>query len=267
MSAVGVQGHRQAIALQDGAQGRHHGRHAFTARGELGIQHVRGRIVHHGEQREPLPGHQAQPLMPAAVEMQQLAKTGARLAAPPVPAARPVWGDEPRALQRLVDEGIAEAHLVVPPGELVKVPDVEAGIALAVERQDPLHLGHGGPLGRRRPAPPIVELVDAVAFELPPQAAHAAGTAAQDLGGLDPGQLAGQRVQDHIANLHGALHRVPRISHGVPLGRHRCHGRELERSFHVANAATSRISYSPPARRLTPPERTHTVRFTTWIAP
>ena len=128
--------------------------------------------------------------------------------------------------------------------EVVEVPDVEALIPLAVQRQEALHLGHGRPFGGGRPAPAVVELVEAIPLELQPQPPNAAGTAPQDLGGLDPRQLPRQGLQDHIADFHGALHRAQRIDHGHPLGCHCGHWGELERSFHVSKAATSRIPYT-----------------------
>jgi hypothetical protein len=112
---------------------------------------------------------------------------------------------------------------VFAPGDLVKVADVEALIVLAVQGEQSLHLGHRRPLGGRRAAPPVVEIIDAIPFELQPQATHAPGTAPQDVARLDPGQLARQRLQDHVAHCHGALHSAQRIGHGHPLGGHCCH--------------------------------------------
>src|SRR6266571_593994 len=80
--------------------------------------------------------------------MQELAETGARLAAPPVPAAGLVLGHQARGLQGLLDERIAEAHAMLAPGELVEMPDVEPQIPLAIEREHALHLGDRGALGR-----------------------------------------------------------------------------------------------------------------------
>src|SRR2546428_7305041 len=79
--------------------------------------------------------------------MQELAETGARLAAPPVPAAGLVLGHQARGLQGLRDERIAEAHAMLAPGELVEMPDVEPQIPLAIEREQALHLGDRGALG------------------------------------------------------------------------------------------------------------------------
>src|SRR5438034_6154177 len=67
--------------------------------------------------------------------MQELAETGARLAAPPVPAAGLVLGHQARGLQGLLDERIAEAHAMLAPGELVEMPDVEPQIPLAIDRK------------------------------------------------------------------------------------------------------------------------------------
>jgi hypothetical protein len=105
----------------------------------------------------------------------------------------------PALLQGLIHEGIAKADLVLAPCELMKVPDVEALVMVAVQRQEPLHLVHGRALLRGRAAPPIVEIVHAVAFELHPHAPNAARTAAQDVGGLHPREPPGQHLQDHVA--------------------------------------------------------------------
>jgi hypothetical protein len=60
-----------------------------------------------------------------------------------MPTAGAAFGHEPRALQGLLDERIAEPHLVVTSRELVKMADIEAGIVLAVEGEHALQLGDG----------------------------------------------------------------------------------------------------------------------------
>ncbi|HEX4993927.1 MAG TPA: hypothetical protein VFX87_03120, partial [Methylomirabilota bacterium] len=128
--------------------------------------------------------------MAAAIEVQQFAEARARRA--PVTAAGAVFGDETRTLQGLLDEGGAEADAVLPARELVEVPHIEPLVAVAVEGEQALDLGHRGPLGRG-PLPAAIEQpIIAVALQLPSQPADAAGAAAQDLGRLDPGQLAVQ---------------------------------------------------------------------------
>jgi hypothetical protein len=94
--------------------------------------------------------------MATAVEVQQLAEARARLTAAAMPAPGLVLGDEAGRLQSLLDEGIAEADVVVAPGELMEVADVEAVGAVALESEHPLDLGDGGALGRGR-APAAIE--------------------------------------------------------------------------------------------------------------
>src|SRR6185503_1510333 len=135
------------------------------------------------DEGEPLVGDEGEPVMAAAVEMQQLAEARARLAAPPVAAAGAVLGHEP--------------------GALVEVADIEPLIAVAVEREQALDLAHGGPLRRGHLPAAIEQSVIAVVLQLPSQAPDAAGAAAQDLGRLDPGQLAIQGSHDDFVDLHG----------------------------------------------------------------
>jgi len=73
--------------------------------------------------------------MATAIEMQELTEAGARLAAPPMPAAGLVLGDEAGGVQRFFHERIAEAHAMPTPRELVDMSDVETQIALAIERE------------------------------------------------------------------------------------------------------------------------------------
>src|SRR5216110_3871495 len=121
--------------------------------------------------------------------MQELAETGARLAAPPVPAAGLVLGHQARGLQGLLDERIAEAHAMLAPGELVEMPDVEAQVPLAIEREQALHLGDRGALGRGGLPPAVQETVIPVMLQPPADAPNRAGAVAQDVGGLHQGQL------------------------------------------------------------------------------
>src|SRR5258706_4233213 len=121
--------------------------------------------------------------------MQQLAQAGPRLPPAAMAAPRALLGHEPGTLERLLHEDITEAHLVLAPRDVVEVADVEALIVLPVQRQEALDLGHRRALGRRRAAPPVVEIVDAIPLELQPQAPDAARTAPPDVGRLDPRQL------------------------------------------------------------------------------
>src|SRR5215468_4708690 len=125
-------------------QGTHDRGDALAAIPELGVQDALRRVVDDDDQGEPLLRPQGEPAVAAAVQMQQLAEARARLAPAAMPTAGAAFGHEPRALQSLLDEGIAEPHLMMPSRELVKMADIEAGIVLAVEREHALQLGDGG---------------------------------------------------------------------------------------------------------------------------
>jgi hypothetical protein len=107
---------------------------------------------------------------------------------------------------------------VLAPRLAPEVAHVEVGVVRPVQVQQPLDLGHGrAPRGRRMAAmikqPVVAELL--VAGAQPPDAA---GTAAENVGGLKPGEFATQRLQDDLLNLHGALHGADGIAHGHLLG-------------------------------------------------
>ena len=100
-----------------------------------------------------------------------------------MPAPRPVFGHEPGRLQGLLDEGVAEAHAVLPARQLMEMADVEALVAVAIQGQQALDLRDRRPLGRRRLPAAIEQAVIAVALELQAQAPDAAGAAAENIGG------------------------------------------------------------------------------------
>src|SRR5207237_143800 len=87
-----------------------------------------------------------------------------------MPAPRPVFGHEPGRLQGLLDEGVAEAHAVLPARQLMEMADVEALVAVAIQGQQALDLRDRRPLGRRRRPAAIEQAVIAVALGLQPQA-------------------------------------------------------------------------------------------------
>src|SRR6185436_20535069 len=146
-----------------------------------------GGVIDDGDQGEPPVGTQRQPAMATAIEMQEFAEAGAGLAAAPMPAAGLLGGDQAGSLQRLFDKGIAEAHAVLAPGELVEMADVEPEIALAIEGQQALDLGDGGALRRRRLTAPVQEPVVTIVLLAPPEAPDRAGAVAMDVRGRDPG--------------------------------------------------------------------------------
>src|SRR5207249_5558007 len=113
-----------------------------------------GGVVDDGDERQPLLRDQREPAVAAAVQVEQLAEAGARLAPPAMAAARPMRGDQARALQGFLDEGVAEGHAVLGPGPPQEVADVETVKAFAIEPEQPFDLRHGRPLGGwRLPAP------------------------------------------------------------------------------------------------------------------
>src|SRR3989449_877612 len=145
-----------------------------------------------------------------------------------------VGGDEARHLQGLLHEGIAEAHVMVATRELMEMADVEALVALAIEGEPALHFRHRRPLGRGRLPTAVEEALIPLVLQLPAQAPDAARTAPEDVGGLQPGELAREGANDDLLDLHGALHNATWIGHGHLLGGYSFHAARLERSFHVS---------------------------------
>jgi hypothetical protein len=94
-----IERHRQAVRLEHGTEGGHDGHDRFAAGDQLGIQQPFGGIVDDGQEGGAAVRDQREPSMPAAVEVHQFAETGARLAAAPMAAARPVFGEQPGLLQ------------------------------------------------------------------------------------------------------------------------------------------------------------------------
>jgi len=232
VGAIGVERHGQAVALEHGAQGGHDRGHALATLAQLGVEQLLRGVVNDGNQREPLLGHEREPVMTTPVEVQQLAEARARFASTAMAPPRLVLGHQPGGLQRLLHERIAELRAVLPAGELVEVPHVEALVAIAVELEPALDLGDGCPFRRRRLPAAIEESLIAEVLQPPPDAAHRAGVVAQDVRGLHPGQLPVDGAQEHFLHLHGTLHSRLRIGHGHLLGAHSFHGLRQERSFH-----------------------------------
>src|SRR5438132_8663515 len=126
--------------------------------------------------------------MGAAIEVQQLAEAGPRLAAAPVAAARPTLADEAGFLEGELDEAVGEGHAVLAAGEAIEVAHVPSAEPLAIEAQDALDLGGGRLAPRRPPAAPVIERDGAPGLVARPPAAHAAGINPQNVGRLPPGQ-------------------------------------------------------------------------------
>src|SRR5215472_6606330 len=117
MRAIGVERHRDAVALQDAAQGQQDDRHTFAAVMEVGVEQLFGGVIYDGDQGEPPLGTRRQPVVAATIQMEQLSEAGPRLAPPAMAAAGPVAWDQARGLPGLLDEGVAEPHAVVAPRE------------------------------------------------------------------------------------------------------------------------------------------------------
>ena len=149
VGAVRVERARQPVAFEHGPERLHDRAGGFAALDELGIEELLRRIVDHDEQRVPGVGDEGEPAMAATVEMQQFPETGPRLAPPPVAAPGAALGHEPRPLEGGLDQRVGEGHAVIPPGQLVEVPDIEPVVPLAIQPEDPLELAQGDPPGRR----------------------------------------------------------------------------------------------------------------------
>jgi hypothetical protein len=55
-----------------------------------------------------------------------------------MPASRPVFLDEAGCLQCVLQKAVRHGDAVLPPRDLVKVPDIESPILLAIELQQSL---------------------------------------------------------------------------------------------------------------------------------
>src|SRR5450759_189463 len=80
--------------------------------------------------------------------MEELAKARAWLAPAPMPAPRPMLLDQAGRLQRLFQKAIRHRDAVLSADNLMKVPDTEAGVPLAIEPQQSLDLGRRHPTNR-----------------------------------------------------------------------------------------------------------------------
>ncbi len=136
--------------------------------------------------------------MRAAVDVEHLSKTRARLAPPAMPPAHARFLEQSGGLQGLLHETVGERHPVLAPRNLMKVAAIESPVPLSIEAQ---HLRHGGQrdASRGRRAPPMVDQ-PAIAFPLIalPPAAERSRTHPENLSRLEPVQLAADRLQHHF---------------------------------------------------------------------
>jgi len=152
--AVRVESAGNAVSLEYGLQRRHDGGDALAALHKLGVEHVLGGVIDNDERGVIGVRHEGQPAMAAAVEMQQFAETRPGLPTSPMPPARPARADQVRSLQGLLHERVGHRHPVLAARDLIEVPHVEArvaitrAVAVAIERQQPLHLRHRHRPGR-----------------------------------------------------------------------------------------------------------------------
>jgi hypothetical protein len=101
--------------------------------------------------------------------MQELAKTGARLAPAAMPPAGAVCADQPGPRQGLFDEAVGQLHLMLAPHDLGEMAHIKSAIPLAVEPQDPLDLRDRHPPRGRGPLAAIDEPVIAARLVLMPR--------------------------------------------------------------------------------------------------
>jgi len=80
-------GERQAEGPHDVSERAHDGLQRLRGP-ELGVEQTLGGVVEHGDERLPLVGTERQPGMGAAIQVQELAEAGARLAPTAMAAAR-----------------------------------------------------------------------------------------------------------------------------------------------------------------------------------
>jgi hypothetical protein len=148
MGTVRIKRHRNARGPQHGGEAGHD-RVATLARIERRVQHPLGRIIGHRDQARAGRRIVGEPLVHAPIHVQQLPETGARLAPPPMLAPGPVFLDQARGLERLLQKAIGHRDPVLPPRNFVKMPDIEATIPRAIELQQARHLWRRHAANRR----------------------------------------------------------------------------------------------------------------------
>src|SRR3989442_8245258 len=152
--------------------------------------------------------------------MQQFAEAGRGLPPAPMAAAGSALGHEARLLEREADEAVGERHAVIAADEVVKVPDVEAAVGVAVQAQHALDLGHRRLAGRGQLAA-IIEANHLIGLVAGAPTAQAPGIDAEDIGRLQPAEGTTQGAQDDFLSLHRPLHGGREAEHRHLLG-YRC---------------------------------------------
>src|SRR5712692_10766599 len=157
--------------------------------------------------------------MPAAVDVHQ----HARQRSPRTPLAmHPALASprhQPRSLQHPFHPAVAERDLVLAAQLLVKMPQVQIEVLVAVQSQHSLHHRHRHFPGGRLAPPPVKQPAKAKLFIALPPAPHVPVADADDLRRLPPGDLLGHGPQNYFLYFHCPLHRGLRVevhaSHGL----------------------------------------------------
>ena len=210
---VRIEGHRETLGPDDVGERTHHGQRRFL-RPQLRIEERTRRVIDHGDERCAGFGHERQPAVPTAIQVQELAEAGPRLAAPTVPPTCLPFGEQPRLLQGLLHVAVRQRHGVLAPRDLVEVPTIESRVPLSIELEHALELRHWHATLRRR-APLIHQAVVAPALVALPPPAEIARRHPQNLRGLEPVNLTTHRPQNHVLHPHRPLPRGWRILHGA----------------------------------------------------
>jgi hypothetical protein len=123
--------------------------------------------------------------------------------------------DQAGGLQRLFQEAIRHRHPVLPPGNLVEVADIEAAIPLAIEPQQPLHLGRRHP-AHRGAVPTLVDqaYIPVGLIALPP-APQVPSRDPQNVRRPEPMDFPAERFQQHFLDRHRPLPRGLWMRHGA----------------------------------------------------
>src|SRR5271157_5454422 len=122
------------------------------------------------------------------------------------PALAPL-GHQSGPLQQAFHPTVAQLHLMLGRQLLVKVAHVQVEILLPVQLQYLLHLRQRHPLGRRLAPPPVIQTANPELLVALPPAPHLPVADADDFCCLPPGDLPGDRSQNHFFYFHRPLHR------------------------------------------------------------
>src|SRR5258705_6942105 len=158
-------------------------------------------------------GHQRQPRMPAAIEMEQLAEAAPLLPRPPMTTARLKPRHEPGRLEGLFHEAVGQRDRVLAPDRLVEMSHIEAAVTLAIEPEHALDLRQRHPSLRRSPMPFVNQSVVPANLIPPAQSPQRARRNSNDLRRAEPMHLATQRPQNHVLDFHRPLPGRVRIAH------------------------------------------------------